>query len=95
MTKEQTEKKYDKDVDTMIVVDLLRRHADKCGELADTMSREGRPLHGNEKQLVRFAVCPVLDDITDELKSSFLSGNADRVDKSIDAIRHQTTPFMD
>ena len=66
-----------------------------CEKLAEKLSDKGAPLKPKDKQLVRFAACPMIDDLTNEMKSAFLTGNEEWLDHSIKALDEQIKPFMD
>ena len=83
------------DMETGHIKGLLKDMGKNCFELADKLGDKGTPLSIESKQLIRFAACPILDDVAKELKSAFLSGQKAWVESSLGALTNQIMPFMD
>lgn len=82
-------------MDTERVRDMLHKMAENCKDLANSMSEKGVPLKKEEKQLIRFAACPLADEMTNELKSAFLTGDVKWLDHIVENLGKELKPFMD
>ena len=77
------------------VKNMLMVTADKCAKLAENIRDEGRAMSSDEKQLIRFAVYPALDESMNEVKSAFLTGNIHWLERALDGFGKYAMDFMD
>ena len=67
--------------------DMLRHHAKQCAELADKLSETGGDLKENDRKLLRIALMPRVEEMTDMMKSAFMFGNVGWLDTEIERLK--------
>ena len=54
---------------------MLQEHGKNCLELAERMNEKGKPLSLEDRELLRSAVLPAVNECTDLLKAAFIAGD--------------------
>ena len=74
---------------------MLDEMSKRCAALRDRLDTKGSHLTSDEKQTIRFAAFPSIGESLGEIKSAFLTGSPEWLERALEGVGNYMKSFMD